>query len=214
MRRVFLSLMLYWIGTHGILIASEGDKPLHLQSNLQHLWSQRFGDTNDQYGYSGAFDPSGNVAMTGYFDGTVDFGGGTLTSAGSDDIFLVKFGPTVGVEEEGDFRLEIDDLRLELLQNHPNPFHSSTTIRYQIPLTPFNKGGKEGGFRVHVRLAIYDITGRLVETLINESQESGVYRVEWEGRGQPSEIYFYRLTTNEFDKSNRYNASKKLILLG
>jgi hypothetical protein len=56
-----------------------------------HLWSKRFGDANSQYAYGVAVDGSGNVAIAGQFFGTVDFGGGTLTSAGGDDIFVAKF---------------------------------------------------------------------------------------------------------------------------
>jgi hypothetical protein len=56
-----------------------------------HLWSQRFGDADSEAGYRVATDCAGNIAVTGYFDGTVDFGGGVLTSAGLGDIFLAKF---------------------------------------------------------------------------------------------------------------------------
>jgi hypothetical protein len=56
------------------------------------LWSKRFGDAaTSQIGYSVAVDGAGNVLLTGEFDGTVDFGGGPLTSAGSGDVFLAKF---------------------------------------------------------------------------------------------------------------------------
>ncbi len=56
-----------------------------------HLWSKRFGDTSDQTGTSVAADGAGSVFLTGYFAGSVDFGGGLLTSAGFNDIFLAKF---------------------------------------------------------------------------------------------------------------------------
>jgi hypothetical protein len=56
-----------------------------------HLWSQRFGDTGDDGGHPIAVDASGNVLVTGYFCGTVDFGGGPLTSAACGDIFVAKF---------------------------------------------------------------------------------------------------------------------------
>jgi len=56
-----------------------------------HLWSQRFGSTGDDYGQSVAVDGSGNVFVTGYFSGTVDFGGGNRVSAGGYDIFLAKY---------------------------------------------------------------------------------------------------------------------------
>ncbi len=56
-----------------------------------HLWSRRFGDVNDQSAYSVAVDASQNVIVAGGFYGTVDFGGGPLTSAGGLDLCLVKF---------------------------------------------------------------------------------------------------------------------------
>jgi uncharacterized protein (AIM24 family) len=88
----------YFYGTvdfGGDTLTSAGGSDIFLakfDANGTHLWSQRFGDTNSfQEGYSIAFDSSGNVVLTGTFRGTVDFGGGLLTSAGSDDIFLAKF---------------------------------------------------------------------------------------------------------------------------
>lgn len=59
-----------------------------------HLWSQRFGDGSQEEGYSVAVDASGNVVVTGWFGGSVDFGGGMLTGAGLDDAFVAKFGPS------------------------------------------------------------------------------------------------------------------------
>ena len=56
-----------------------------------HLWSKRFGDTGFDIGYAVALDGSDNVCLAGYFNGTVDFGGGNLTSAGSNDVFLAKY---------------------------------------------------------------------------------------------------------------------------
>ena len=56
-----------------------------------HLWSKRFGDGSGELGESVAVDNAGNVFLTGYFGGSVDFGGGPLTSAGSLDTFLAKF---------------------------------------------------------------------------------------------------------------------------
>jgi hypothetical protein len=63
-------------------------------SNCKHLWSKRFGDANDQQGNTNesvAIDSMGNVFIAGRFQGTMDFGGGPLTSAGSVDAFLAKF---------------------------------------------------------------------------------------------------------------------------
>ncbi len=61
-----------------------------------HRWSRAFGSnsTVTETGNGVACDPSGNVLVTGQFGGTVDFGGGPLTSAGLDDIFIASFGET------------------------------------------------------------------------------------------------------------------------
>jgi hypothetical protein len=62
-------------------------------SDGAHVWSKRFGNAAEQRVYDVTVDASGNVIVTGRFDGTVNFGGGALNSAGSSDIFLAKFGP-------------------------------------------------------------------------------------------------------------------------
>ena len=56
-----------------------------------HLWSKRLGASSGENCYSVAADVSGNVLVTGYFNATVDFGGGGLVSAGSADIFVAKY---------------------------------------------------------------------------------------------------------------------------
>jgi hypothetical protein len=78
----------------GDTLTSAGSPDIFLakfDTNGGHLWSKRFGDSRVQYGRSVACDGSGNVVVTGYFRSTVNFGGGTLTSAGADDIFLAEF---------------------------------------------------------------------------------------------------------------------------
>jgi hypothetical protein len=59
-----------------------------------HLWSNHFGDSDEQWVFGIAGDASGNVVIAGYFDGSVDFGGGALTSAGNYDVYVAKFGPS------------------------------------------------------------------------------------------------------------------------
>jgi photosystem II stability/assembly factor-like uncharacterized protein len=89
---------------------------------------------------------------------------------------------------------------LELLQNHPNPFNPSTTIRFRIP------------DRRHTVLAIYDVSGRHIATLFDAPCELGEKSLTWDGRdssGSPvsSGIYFYQL------KAGLKKLSKKMVLL-
>jgi len=61
-----------------------------------HQWSKVFGGTiasDNAVGMSVAVDGSGNVVITGYFQGSADFGGGTLISVASQDMFLAKYDP-------------------------------------------------------------------------------------------------------------------------
>ncbi|NUO47490.1 MAG: hypothetical protein HOV80_01395 [Polyangiaceae bacterium] len=58
-----------------------------------HVWSYRFGDAVDQRAYDATTDGSGNILLAGIMQGTVNFGGSALTSAGGYDAFLVKLAP-------------------------------------------------------------------------------------------------------------------------
>lgn len=82
----------------------------------------------------------------------------------------------------------------ELYQNYPNPFHRSTTIRYLIPEAD------------HVYLAVYDLLGRRVDTLINEYQSAGDYQTVFHMPGLASGVYFYKLITE-------YNSKTRKMLL-
>ena len=77
-------------------------------------------------------------------------------------------------------------VRSALYANHPNPFSGGTTILYALPRP------------MPVRLAIYDITGRKVRTLVNGIQSAGESRVTWDGRDEhgarvSAGVYIYRL---------------------
>lgn len=65
-------------------------------SSGTHQWSKRFGDTYDDGPRGVAFDAQGNIVVGGYFHGTIDFGGGPVTAAGSTDGFLLELTPSGG----------------------------------------------------------------------------------------------------------------------
>jgi hypothetical protein len=105
----------------------------------------------------------------------------------------------VGVEEE--LKSNIQPKLTRLSQNKPNPFINSTILEYKL------------SSRSTVSLKIFDVAGRLIQSLVHEDQLPGLYRVTWDGRngvGQEvvSGVYFYQLRT---DSSN---ITKKLIKLG
>jgi hypothetical protein len=86
-------------------------------------------------------------------------------------------------------------------QNYPNPFNPSTKIQFALP--------KEG----LVKLQVFDITGALVKTLLNEAVRAGSQEVTWDGTNNAgakvtSGMYFYRLAAG-----NSFVATKKMILL-
>jgi hypothetical protein len=67
----------------------------------------------------------------------------------------------------------------------PNPFNPVTRISYNVPTTQ------------HVRIAIFDVAGRLVENLVNETKGAGEYVVEWDAGRLPSGVYFYRMQAGD-----------------
>jgi hypothetical protein len=87
-----------------------------------------------------------------------------------------------------------------LMQNYPNPFNPSTQIRFVLSVS-----GK-------TRLAIYDILGRRIRTLIDGVRPAGEQQVTWDGRDDAglaaaSGVYFYRL------EANGLTQTRKLTLL-
>jgi len=105
-------------------------------------------------------------------------------------LIAIKDTGTVSIKET---LFEIMDY--ELLQNHPNPFNPTTTIKYRL---------KEGGV---VTLKLYDVLGKERKTLVNEAKNKGRYTYNFDGSDLPSGVYIYQLRVNDF------MASKKLMLI-
>lgn len=78
-----------------------------------------------------------------------------------------------------------------IYQNYPNPFNPSTVIKFDIP--------KEG----MVSLKVYDITGREMAVLVNNTMEPGRYEYTFEASNISSGIYFYRISSGEYVKTMR-----------
>ena len=81
--------------------------------------------------------------------------------------------------------------RFHLFQNHPNPFNSSTTIRFALP----NAG--------RVRIDVYNILGRKVATVLDAPCEAGYHEYQWNacdsrGRALSSGLYLLRLESKDW----------------
>jgi hypothetical protein len=134
-------------------------------------------------------------STTGVDSVIVTWPGGTVQDslgiAADQRIIIVE--PTLADVEDveilaGTFRLDA---------SYPNPFHSGTTIRYELP---------EPGI---VGLRIYDVSGRLVRILADKTEASaGLHRVMWDGKDRSGHaaapgVYFYRIAWNGRHETKR-----------
>jgi hypothetical protein len=111
-------------------------------------------------------------------------------------VTLQKLDPTTGIKLIDNTVPQVYSLG----QNYPNPFNPTTTINYTIP--------KEG----NVKIEVYDITGKLVTTLVNSSMSGGKYSVTWNGKNSSGQnvgsgIYLYRIQASDFV------SVKKMVML-
>ena len=91
--------------------------------------------------------------------------------------------------------------QVNLLGNYPNPFNPSTTIAFELPRD------------MRVQLAVYDVRGNLVATLLNENVAAGRREVLWNGRDRSGQsvasgVYLYQLVTPDGNLAGRMLLSK------
>ncbi|KAA0223566.1 T9SS C-terminal target domain-containing protein [candidate division KSB1 bacterium] len=111
-----------------------------------------------------------------------------------DGIFKTTTGGVVSVDEKEESGNNVPR-QIMLFQNYPNPFNSSTIFHYKLPKSDF------------VSLRVYDLLGRLVNTLVEKWLPEGDYKISWSANNLPSGLYFFRLRVGEFSET------KKAILL-
>jgi hypothetical protein len=78
-----------------------------------------------------------------------------------------------------------------LKNNYPNPFNPSTIIEYQLST------------KSHVTIKVFDLLGREISILIDDIRQAGIHKVKWNASGVPAGVYFYRITTDNYSKTNK-----------
>ncbi|HRI45548.1 MAG TPA: T9SS type A sorting domain-containing protein, partial [Ignavibacteriaceae bacterium] len=106
------------------------------------------------------------------------------------DLGAFETGPALGIIED-----VAESKSFKLFTNYPNPFNPSTTISFVIEK------------REHVKLSIYDVTGRLIDELVNDILVPNNYSVLFNGKDLSSGIYFAKLST-----SSKYKVIKLLLM--
>jgi N-acetylneuraminic acid mutarotase len=141
------------------------------------------------------------AACSSELDGKIYVLGGSTTGAPPQPESTVQVYTTPGVTSVQDPTLSESNSKVFTLhQNYPNPFNPETTIQYQVAKS------------AEVKLAILNLLGQHITTLVDEAQSVGVYSVQWDGKDDTgkavaSGVYLYRLQTNQFVQV------KKLALL-
>jgi hypothetical protein len=111
--------------------------------------------------------------------------------------YIFSTGVTTSVMEDNNLKALTD---YKLMQNFPNPFNPSTTIRYTIT-SPEN-----------ISIKIYDVGGQLIKEINEDHTQAGEYNIIWDGKNNFGErvssgTYFYQLSVGG------YVEAKKMILL-
>lgn len=104
-----------------------------------------------------------------------------VTGFSGSDVVVIKYADITGITNQN----EIPG-GFSLKQNYPNPFNPNTKIGFSIP---------KAGF---VKMAVYDITGKEVEVLVNENLSAGSFEVDFNASKLTSGVYFCKISAGEF----------------
>ena len=127
-----------------------------------------------------ATDPAGNVYVAGEFEGALRLGAEEREAKGDFDLFVAKYTKSTVLDAETP-RSVSEAVRLE--PNYPNPFASSTELRFELPAAS------------RVTLRVYDVLGREVATLVDGYRPAGPHTASFTADHLPGGVYFYRLET-------------------
>jgi len=202
-----------WIGTTGGIVK------LHKQTGQTEFFNKSNSGLPDNDVNAITVDEEGNKWIGTWGGGLAKFDGVSWTvyntsNSGLPDNYIIAIaidkegnkwigtdGGGLAVYREGGVVFDVVEDKyaitrdFSLLQIYPNPFNSSTTISYQLPIT------------TKVTIEIYNILGRKVKTLVNKRENAGTYSVSFDCSNLPSGVYFCRF------HAGSYYDTKKLLLL-
>jgi sugar lactone lactonase YvrE len=102
-------------------------------------------------------------------------------------------------EYQGEGQISVEEPKVipegfALSQNYPNPFNPSTKFTYSLPKAS------------DVKVVVYDLFGREIKTLVNETKEAGTYNIAWDGKDNHNRqvatgVYFYKMQAAGFEKT-------------
>jgi uncharacterized delta-60 repeat protein len=115
-----------------------------------------------------------------------------ITGMSALDYATVKYSAVTGINPVSNEAPE----KFSLSQNYPNPFNPTTNIKFNVT--------KEG----NVKLTVFDIAGRVVETLVDRVLQAGVYEFNFNASSLSSGVYFYRLTAGDFSDVKKMSLIK------
>lgn len=124
----------------------------------------------------------------------------------NDSTVWAAYGGIIHTIDGGGLLVKINNINSEipknfdLHQNYPNPFNPKTVISYELRVTSY------------VKLKVYNVQGIEVKTLVNERQNTGEYKTEFDGSGLNSGVYFYVFKVTD-EKSNLIISETKSMVL-
>jgi len=128
----------------------------------------------------------------------------------------IEYGDSTVVSVKDDSENQIAT-QFSLSQNYPNPFNPTTTIKYTIPPNIVSSllAVKASFSLSNTKLIVYDILGRVVETLVDRPQNPGNYEVTFDAKNLASGIYYYQLLVNDNFSKSKQNLvkTKKMLIL-
>ena len=117
---------------------------------------------------------------------------GWMTSSGG----LIIKTTTGGVTSINEIITELPN-NFKLYQNYPNPFNPVTKIKFELPSDVKRQKSK-------VKLVIYNVLGKEIQTLVNEQLQPGTYEVTFDGSNIHSGVYFYQLRAGEYSETRKF----------